>query len=355
MNQQLHAAPTPFKPLATNRKAVNIVAMGSSRGDFTSLQMTENRPEILQNAELWVINYLGAAWRCDRIIHVDPVHPYLGNPVVKDMCDLSARDGIPLYTSWPHPLYPNHRLYPFDLVCRALGAAYINTSVSAAIALALYEGFNEINLFGCDFSYPNAHISESGRACCEFWLGVASQRGVRIGMAATTTLLDTHCGQHPYGWFADPLAPPVNGGRLMNMEEIFAHCERWRESKTPRAEFYQFDMTRPSVVQPFVPGATPHPSLVEQPAEAAGVVRGPGWGLNDPIYGELTRAANLSLVAINNHQAAQQIGLDVRPEESKVPVVSLGGKRRKKMNGATPPLSQGDVRDSRPDQLSRPK
>ncbi len=351
MNQPQQASPTAFQPLATNRKAVNLVAMGSSRSDFTSLQMTEQRPGILMDAELWVINYLGAAWRCDRIIHVDPVHPFLGTQVVRDMCDFAAKDGIPLYTSWPHPLYPNHRLYPFDLVCKTLGAAYINTSVSAAIALALYEGFNEINLFGCDFSYPNAHLSESGRACCEFWLGIASQRGVRIGMAATTTLLDTHCGQHPYGWFADPMAPPVNGGRLMTMDEIFRHCEQWRTNKMPRADFYRFDTTRPGVVQPLVPGATPHPDLLS----GEHVVSAPGFGLNAGVYGELNRAANLSMVAIQNHQAAQAAGVSVRPEFP-VPVIPLAPKRRKKMNGAAPPphgASTGDAGASGSDQLPR--
>lgn len=333
------AAPTPFKPLATNRKAVNIAAMGSSRGDLTSLQMTENRPEILQGAELWVINYLGSVWHCDRVIHVDPVHPYLGNPVVKDMCDITLKNGTPLYTSWPHPLYPNQKLYPFDLVCQALGAAYINTSVSAAIALAIYEGFNEINLFGCDFSYPNAHISESGRACCEFWLGVASQRGVRIGMASSTTLLDTHCGQHPYGWFADPMAPPVNGGRLMNMEEIFAHCQKWRQAKTPRADFYSFDVARPNVVVPFVPGATPHPDLMAQDASQH-VVSAPGFGLSAGVFGDLTKAANLSLIAVQNHQAAHDAGLVVKPpQEDTAPPVTA--RRRKKMNGVTPPPPEG--------------
>lgn len=332
------AAPTPFKPLPTNRKAMNLLAMGSSRTDFTSLQMTENRPAILQDAEVWTINYLGAAWHCDRIIHVDPVHPYLGNPVVKDMCDKALKSGTPLYTSWPHPLYPNHRLYPFDHVVKTLGAAYINTSVSAAIALALYEGFNEINLFGCDFSYPNAHISESGRACCEFWLGVASQRGVRIGMAASTTLLDTHCGQHPYGWFADPMAPPVNGGKLMNMDEVIRHCERWRQTKQPKADFYSFDVMRPGAVTPFVPGATPHPDLmVTDPSKH--VVSAPGFGLSAPVFGEMHLAANLSEMALAAHQAAQAAGVSVTSDP-------------KKLNGASPPGLKGADRDSLPHQLS---
>lgn len=256
------AAPTPFQPLLSQRKAVVIVAMGSSRNDFTTLQMTENRPELLKDAEVWGINYLGAAWHVDRIVHVDPVQAYLGNDVVREMCERTAKSGSPFYTSWPCERYPNHVLYPFDKIVQTLGVHYINGSVSAAIALALYEGFNEISLFGCDFSYPDAHVAESGRACCEFWLAIATQRGVKIAVAQTSTLLDINIGQQPYGWFADPMKPPVMGGRLMSVPEIMAHCERQRQPRIPVPSFSTFDPTRPGVIQPFVPGATPHPDLV---------------------------------------------------------------------------------------------
>lgn len=242
-----------------------IVAMGSSRSDFTTMQMTETRPDLLKDAEIWGINYLGAAWHVDRLVHVDPVQAYLGNDVVREMCERTAKNGVPFYTSWPCDRYPNHVLYPFDRIVQTLGVHYINGSVSAAIALALYEGFNEISLFGCDFSYPDAHVAESGRACCEFWLAIATQRGVKIAVAQSSTLLDINIGQQPYGWFADPMKPPVMGGRLMSVPEIMAHCERMRQPRLQKPDFYTFDPTRPGVIQPFVPGATPHPSLLANP------------------------------------------------------------------------------------------
>ncbi len=258
------AAPTPFQPLLHTRKAVVIVAMGSSRTDFTTMQMMENRADLLKGAEVWGINYLGAAWYLDRLIHVDPVWAYLGNEVVRDMCERTAKNGTPVYTSWPYnpttnQTYPNFRLYPFDEITRTLGGCYINGSVSAAIAMALYEGFNEISLFGCDFSYPDAHVSESGRACCEFWLGVATQRGVKIAVAQNSTLLDISTGQQPYGWFADPMRPPVMGGGLMNVQQIYAHCDRMRNPRVAKPNFFTFEPTRPDILQAFVPGGTPHP------------------------------------------------------------------------------------------------
>ena len=213
--------------LMSERKAVNIIAMGSSRNDFFQAQLMETRPDILKDAETWCINYMGAQIRCDRIIHVDPVHPYLGHPVVRDMCEHALKDNIPFYTSWPHPKYPNQKVYPFDRVSASLGGiSYFNTSVAYAIALAMADGFNEIGLFGCDFSYPDVHLAESGRACCEFLMGIGTQRGIRFAVGSTSTLMDMHCKQAPYGWFADPNLPPNNGGRLMTAGEIMQHVHK---------------------------------------------------------------------------------------------------------------------------------
>jgi hypothetical protein len=41
-----------------------------------------------------------------------------------------------------------------------------------------------------DFTYPGAHDAEKGRACVEFWLGVAAERGIKLVVPKTTTLLD---------------------------------------------------------------------------------------------------------------------------------------------------------------------
>lgn len=241
--------PSPVMPGAT-RKKVNILAMGSSRADFDAVQLMEQRPDILVDAETWGINYMGAIKKLDRIIHVDPVHPYLGSGPVKDMCDNALKDGIPFYTSWPHPFYSNHVVFPFDKIVQGFGVHYINGSVSAALALAMSEGFTDIGLFGCDFSYPNAHVSESGRGCVEFWIGMGTQRGIRFVIAATSTLLDLYCKQQPYGFFADPMLPPSAGGKLMDVPQIMAHCQRMREPRMgQKPVIYSFQPTTPQNVE----------------------------------------------------------------------------------------------------------
>ncbi len=265
-NQASYAVPTAMAA-GSPRKKVNILAMGSSRSDFDSIQLMESRPDILQDAELWGINYMGAIKRLDRIIHVDPVHPYLGHPPVKDMCDWALKDGIPLYTSWPHPFYSNHVVYPFDKVVQTLGIHYLNGTVAAALALAMCEGFNEIGLFGADFSYPQAHLAESGRANVEFLIGMGSQRGIKFAIASTSTLLDMYCQQQPYGFFQNPLLPPNNGGKLMNVQQILEHCNKMRqEQKFARPHVFTIEPTAPQTVLPLTPVHPEHQTYT-MPAE----------------------------------------------------------------------------------------
>ncbi len=247
---QGHVAQPTVVSHGSQRKKVNILAMGSSRVDFEVLQLMEQRPDVLVDAEVWGINYMGAIKRLDRIIHIDPVHPYLGHPPVKDMCDWALKDGIPFYTSHPHPMYINHVVYPFDMVCQALGTHYFNGSVAMAVGLALAEGYTDIGMFGADFSYPNAHVSESGRANVEFLMGIGTQRGVRFIVAQGSTLMDAHCRQQPYGFFRNPLHPPSSGGSLMTVDEIFKHCEEVRRPKTNAPVIFSVVPVTPNRVEP---------------------------------------------------------------------------------------------------------
>lgn len=237
--------------MGSAKKKVIILAMGSSRADFDVMRLMEDRPEPLKDAEIWGINYMGAITKLDRVIHIDPVHPYLGHAAVKDMCDFALKDGTPFYTSHPHPFYNNHVVYPFDKVIQTIGTHYLNGSVAYALALAIAEGYTDIGMFGADFSYPNAHVSESGRANVEYLMGIGTARGIRFVVAQSSTLMDAMIRQQPYGWFKNPLHPPSAGGSLMSVHEILAHVERERQPKVPGT--VAFHVMPPPAVLPTIP------------------------------------------------------------------------------------------------------
>jgi hypothetical protein len=110
------------------------------------------------------------------------------------------RSGPPIWTCKHVDGFPTV-LYPLDSVLKSIGGLkYLNTTVAYAIALALHEGATDIGLFGCDFTYPDVHVAESGRGCAEFWLGVACAKGVRVMVSANSTLMDMREGQPLYGY-----------------------------------------------------------------------------------------------------------------------------------------------------------
>jgi hypothetical protein len=227
------------------RKAVNILAMGASREDFIAGMMGENRPEIFRDAELWTINYMASVVHCDRLISIDPVHSWLDKPVVQEMCNRTLKAGVPVYTSEPHGDYPNQVMYPFHKVYDTLNSTYMNTTVAYALCLALVEGYNHIGLFGCDFTYPNYHAGEAGRACIEYWISWAAARGVTVGIASRSTLMDMNSTvqdykideegnrvpdgpplQQPYGFFYDPMK--LHGeNTIMRPRDIIAKTRAW--------------------------------------------------------------------------------------------------------------------------------
>lgn len=252
-------------------KAVTIVAMGDSRRFLLDGVLSQN-PDLsaqMGNAfggEVWAINSMGAIIRADRVIMMD------------DLEDLQARSTwqpeiwerlksltVPLITSRPHPDFPTSEAYPLEKVIKG-GLPYLNTTPAYAIALAMAEGFDVIRLYGVDFSYDigpyheaalrsAAHIrqamedrdpaalaeatrhwsiavsnmsivatnKESGRACVEWWIGLAMGRGIKIEVPWGCTLLDSNKGVHFYGYRDQPRPPAAEsdqpGAQAPEMQE----------------------------------------------------------------------------------------------------------------------------------------
>lgn len=146
--------------------------------------------------EVWAINNMAAVVRCDRAFHMDDVRVQevraAANPdgkVARMLAWLRTAPG-PIYTSRAHPDYPGLVAYPLQDVINAGGSDYFNNTTAYAIAMAVAMGVEHISLYGLDFTYPNAHDAEQGRGCCEYWIGRAEARGIRVHVAASSTLLD---------------------------------------------------------------------------------------------------------------------------------------------------------------------
>jgi len=106
------------------------------------------------------------------------------------MLDWLRTTRIPVVTSIPHPDYPALEAFPLAEVLSAHPYGYFNSTAAYAIAYAIHVGARKISCFGMDFTYPDAHTAEKGRACVEFWLGIAAARGIELCTPKTTSLLD---------------------------------------------------------------------------------------------------------------------------------------------------------------------
>lgn len=189
-------------------KRIAIVGMGESRNDFLRGRLLTESAKILAESEVWAINYMASVIRCDKMIALDPFDlPNLETEYPAGQLQWLRETQFPIISCKKVEGY-NITEYPLKEVTETFnGFQYFNNSVAYAVALAIHQGAEEILMFGCDYSYvdPNrpdwgAHALEAGRACVEFWLGVAVARGIRVVVAASSTLLDQSTGRPLYGY-----------------------------------------------------------------------------------------------------------------------------------------------------------
>lgn len=157
--------------------------------------------------EVWAINGLGDIIQCDRVFHMDDCAVQEIRAAARPQSNIAAMlewmrvHPGPIYTSVVRDGYPGCVAFPLEDVVNHLGHIYFNGTAAYAVAYAIHIGVKQISIFGCDYTLANAHHAEQGRACLEFWLGMAAARGIKICVPAASSLMDaTDRGIHPYGY-----------------------------------------------------------------------------------------------------------------------------------------------------------
>lgn len=176
-------------------KHVAILGLGPSVGQYLALARgLGGRHKVAD--ETWGINSLGNVFECDRVFHMDDVRIQEIRAAARPQSNIAGmlewmrKHPGPIYTSRAHPDYPGLVEFPLEDVVNELRFPYFNSTAAYAVAFAIFIGVERISLYGIDFTYPNAHQAEKGRACVEFWMGVAAARGIALRMPQTSTLMD---------------------------------------------------------------------------------------------------------------------------------------------------------------------
>jgi hypothetical protein len=188
-------APKQVAPQPAGPRHVSIVGLGPSAQHYMDVVKKLGGRHAFCD-ETWVINSLGDVLDADRVFHMDDLKiqeiraAAAPKSNIANMIKWMRKHPGPIYTSRLHPHYPGLVEFPLQDVLNDLGYEYFNNTAAYAIAYAIHLKVEKITFWGCDFTWPKAHDAERGRACCEYWIGRAMQRGIQIAVTQKSTLLD---------------------------------------------------------------------------------------------------------------------------------------------------------------------
>ena len=200
-------------------KSVAIVALGNSCAEY---MMAKIRSEKFD--ETWAINSVSSVIFHDKMFMMDPPSRFLDTPNAGKQTDvmserLKKKLNIPIFSCTLDKRCPDVVEYPLEEVLKKTGYAYLNNTVAYAIAYAVAQEVKELHLYGIDFTHKNVAFAEAGRGCCEFWLAIATTKGIKINIAYNSSLLDTNVPDQEklYGYHRldNPLVSTVSEGHLV--------------------------------------------------------------------------------------------------------------------------------------------
>jgi len=200
-------------------KSVAIVALGNSFNEYILAKIRSEKFD-----EVWAINSMSSVIYHDRCFMMDPPSRFLDTPnagkQTNSMADrLQVKLGIPIYSCTLDERCPDVIEYPLQQVIQKTGYAYLNNTVAYAIAYAVSQEVSDMHLYGIDFTHKAVNFAEAGRACCEFWLAIATTKGVKLHIAHSSSLLDMNVpdDQKLYGYHRldDPLISTTTQGEML--------------------------------------------------------------------------------------------------------------------------------------------
>lgn len=229
---------------------VAILGLGPSVSQY--LEITKRAGSRAKFAdEVWAINALGDVFACDRVFHMDDARVQLIRAAAAPDSNIAAMVAwlrttkTPVITSRAHEEFPSLVEFPLEEVVNDLKYPYFNSTAAYAVAYAIHIGVRKITMFGFDFTYPNAHHAERGRACVEFLLGIAAARGIEISVPRQSSLMDgCHTQQERlYGY--DTRTVSITKGEDGRISVTFAE----REPPTAEEVEARYDHSQPTVEQ----------------------------------------------------------------------------------------------------------
>ena len=136
--------------------------------------------------EIWGLNF-GYSYmkRYDRYFEIHDSR-ILRAEHVKKLQELD----VPIYTQVPLEGLKQNVIYPLQEIIDHFKTDYFTNSISYMIALAIYEGFEQIDIFGVDMAVSEEYGHQ--RPSCEYWIALARGKGIEVNLPASSDLCKTN-------------------------------------------------------------------------------------------------------------------------------------------------------------------
>lgn len=151
----------------------------------------ELAPLVGAGAVTWGVNDVVAHRQCDVCFWMDR-HLMKDTQMDRLVTASVNKTGTPTYSVHAWDDIPSIQ-YPIDDVVKAFTVDHFADSFCYMLALAIYQGFNRIDLYGFNYSYGSNYMTEKPAA--EFWIGVALGKGIIISIHGESDLLKTKDGR----------------------------------------------------------------------------------------------------------------------------------------------------------------
>jgi hypothetical protein len=132
--------------------------------------------------EIWVFNEWATADWCKRWdallqLHKPDIYTYTGTPndPEKDphhWAFLQQKHGKPIYMQEVDERVPDSVKYPLQDIIYHFKTSYFRATICYALALALYQGYEEIHVYGVELNHHAEYKSQ--RDCFIFWNGIGN-------------------------------------------------------------------------------------------------------------------------------------------------------------------------------------
>lgn len=149
-----------------------------------------------EDMEFWALNDMYSVVPIERITRWFEMHNmgflrnYRSRGTSAPHLPQLAKLTIPVYMQQYNDEVPTSIEYPLDDIMKHYGKRYFNSSIDYMLAMAIYEGYEEIHIYGVNMAFQEEYQEQ--RPSCEYWLGRAEGKGIKIVLPKGCDILKSY-------------------------------------------------------------------------------------------------------------------------------------------------------------------